>query len=172
MKLHPQRVESITRIRGIRGGIQDIAACRELRDHALGRVEAVQPRPESDVGREGRLGLHASQVRDLVQGGGPGALQQVLELAVVAEPLERKLRIEGQKAGRLSALDLPGQIRQARALGILTEAEAQLLADYDRRVMQIIDVDDFAPHELGLVSGRTFPRAIAPTIEGDQTCAS
>jgi acyl-CoA dehydrogenase len=108
-----------------------------------------------------------------VEPGNPlGALQQALELAAVAEPLERKLRIEGQKTGRLTALDLPGQIRQARALGILTEAEAQLLADYDRRVMQIIDVDDFAPHELGLVSARTFPRAIAPTIEGDQTCAS
>jgi acyl-CoA dehydrogenase len=108
-----------------------------------------------------------------VEPGNPlGALQQVLELAAVAEPLERKLRIEGQKAGRLSALDLPGQIRQARALGILTEAEAQLLADYDRRVMQIIDVDDFAPQELGLGSARTFPRAIAPTLEGDQTCAS
>jgi acyl-CoA dehydrogenase len=101
-----------------------------------------------------------------------GALQQALELAAVAEPLEKKLRVEGQKTGRLNALDLPGQIRQARALDILTEAEAQLLADYDRRVMQIVDVDDFAPHELGLVSGRTFPRAIAPTIEGDQTCAS
>jgi acyl-CoA dehydrogenase len=101
-----------------------------------------------------------------------GALQQVLELAAVAEPLERRLRVEGQKTGRLSALDLPGQIEQARALGILSAAEAQLLADYDRRVMQLIDVDDFAPHELGLVSARTFPRAIAPTIEGDQTCAS
>ena len=114
-----------------------------------------------------------SLVYRTVEPGNPlGALQQVLELAAVAEPLEKKLRIEGQKAGRLTALDLPGQIEQARALGILTETEARLLADYDRRVMQIIDVDDFAPHELGLVSARTFPRAIAPTIEGDQTCAS
>jgi acyl-CoA dehydrogenase len=101
-----------------------------------------------------------------------GALQQVLELAALAEPLEKKLRVEGQKTGRLTALDLPGQIEQARALGILSEAEARLLADYDRRVMQIIDVDDFAPHELGLLAARTFPRAIAPTLEGDQTCVS
>jgi len=100
-----------------------------------------------------------------------GALQQVLELADVAEPLERKLRVEGQKTGRLTALDLPGQIQQARALGILSDAEAQLLADYDRRVMQIIDVDDFAPHELGLAAARTFPRAITPTIEGGRPCA-
>jgi len=108
-----------------------------------------------------------------VEPGNPlGALQQALELAAVAEPLERKLRIEGQKTGRLTALELPGQIQQARALGILSEPEAQLLADYDRLVMQIIGVDDFAPHELGLGATRTFPRAIAPTIEGDQTCAS
>jgi acyl-CoA dehydrogenase len=111
-----------------------------------------------------------------------GALQQALELADAAEPLERRLRIEGHKTGSLTALDLPGQIEQARALGILSEAEARLLADYDRRVMQIIDVDDFAPHELGLAATRTFPRAITPTpidptvieptaIEGDRPCA-
>jgi acyl-CoA dehydrogenase len=101
-----------------------------------------------------------------VEDGNPlGALQQALELAALAEPLERKLRVEGQKTGRLSALDLPGQIRQALALGILTPAEAQLLSDYDHLVMQIIDVDDFAPHELGLVSARTFPRALAPTTD-------
>jgi Domain of unknown function (DUF1974) len=100
----------------------------------------------------------------------------------VAEPLERRLRIEGQKTGRLTALDLPGQIEQARVLGILSEAEVQLLADYDRRVMQIIAVDDFAPHELGVAGSRTFPRSITPTlidpaaieptlIEGDRPCA-
>jgi acyl-CoA dehydrogenase len=100
-----------------------------------------------------------------------GALQQVLELAAVAEPLERRLRVEGQKTGRLTALDLPGQIEQARALGILSDAEAQMLADYDRRVMQIIDVDDFAPQELGQPAARTFPRAINPTIEGGRPCA-
>jgi acyl-CoA dehydrogenase len=77
------------------------------------------------------------------------ALQQTLELAAAAEPLERKLRIEGQKAGRLKALDLAHQIEEARVLGILSEAEADLLADYDRRVMQIVNVDDFESHELG-----------------------
>ena len=83
------------------------------------------------------------------EGGNPmAALQQALELAATAEPLERKLRVEGQKAGRLTALDLPGQIAQARALGILTESEARLLSDYDERVMQLINVDDFEPQEL------------------------
>jgi len=78
------------------------------------------------------------------------ALQTVLEMAPVAEPLEKKLRVEGQKTGRVSALDLPAQIEQGRALGILSEQEAQFLADYDRRVMAIVNVDDFAPEELGL----------------------
>jgi len=76
------------------------------------------------------------------------ALQQALEMADAAEPIERKLRVEGQKTGRLTALDLAQQIEQARALGILSEDEANLLADYDRRVMQIVNVDDFDPREL------------------------
>jgi acyl-CoA dehydrogenase len=76
------------------------------------------------------------------------ALQQALQLAAAAEPLEKKLRVEGQKTGRLTALDLSQQIEQARSLGILSEEEANLLADYDRKVMQIINVDDFDPGEL------------------------
>jgi acyl-CoA dehydrogenase len=76
------------------------------------------------------------------------ALQQALEMAAAAEPLEKKLRVEGQKTGRLTALDLPQQIEQARTLGILSQDEATLLADYDRKVMQIIGVDDFDPAEL------------------------
>jgi len=107
-----------------------------------------------------------------VEPGNPlGALQRVLELAAAAEPLERRLRVEGQKTGRLTALDLPGQIEQACALGILSETEARLLADYDRQVMLIIDVDDFAPQELGQAAARTFPRAVTPSIEGGRPCA-
>ena len=86
---------------------------------------------------------------------GPGNpladLQTALEMAAVAEPLQKKLRVMGQKSGRVSALDLGEQIEQARTLGILSEEEAQFLADYDQRVMAIIDVDDFAADELGLV---------------------
>ena len=78
------------------------------------------------------------------------ALQSVLEMAPMAESLEKKLRVEGQKTGRVRALDLAGQIEQSRALGILSEHEALFLADYDRKVMAIINVDDFAAHELGL----------------------
>jgi acyl-CoA dehydrogenase len=48
----------------------------------------------------------------------------------------------------VTALDLPGRIAQAVAAGILTAAQGASLADFDRKVMQIIRVDDFAPHEL------------------------
>ncbi|HWX81342.1 MAG TPA: acyl-CoA dehydrogenase [Steroidobacteraceae bacterium] len=77
-------------------------------------------------------------------------LQEALTLCIAAEPLEKRVRVDGVKTGRVSALDLPGQIRQALDLGILSEAEASLLVDYDAKVMNIINVDDFAPHELGV----------------------
>ena len=77
-----------------------------------------------------------------------GLLQEALTLSVAAEPLEKKLRVEGVKTGRVTALDLPGQIEQGLAAGILTAAEAQLLRDYDRKVMDIVNVDDFSTEEL------------------------
>jgi acyl-CoA dehydrogenase len=76
------------------------------------------------------------------------ALQNVLEMAPMAESIERKLRVEGVKTGRISALELAAQLDQARSLGILSETETLFLAEYDRKVMEIINVDDFAPHEL------------------------
>lgn len=71
-------------------------------------------------------------------------------LCITAEPLEKRIRVDGVKTGRITALDLPGQIVQALKLGIISEAEASLLRDYDAKVMNIINVDDFAPHELGV----------------------
>jgi len=53
------------------------------------------------------------------------------------------------KTGKITALDLPGQIQQALAAGILSETEAAFLRDYDRRVMEIIHVDDFTTDEMG-----------------------
>jgi acyl-CoA dehydrogenase len=83
-------------------------------------------------------------------GGNPlGLLQEALLLAVQLEPLEKRIRVEGVKTGRVTALDLPGRIQQALAAGILSETEAAALRDFDRRTMDIINVDDFEPHELG-----------------------
>jgi len=84
-----------------------------------------------------------------VEPGNPiGLLQEALELSVRAEPLEKRLRVEGVKTGRVTALDLPGQIEQALGVGLLDAAEAQLLRDYDRKVMDIVNVDDFSTEEL------------------------
>jgi len=81
-----------------------------------------------------------------------GLLQEALTLSVTAEPIEKRIRVEGQKTGRVTALDLPGQITQALAVGIITETEAAMLREYDRKVMDLINVDDFAPHELGVAA--------------------
>jgi acyl-CoA dehydrogenase len=78
-----------------------------------------------------------------------GLLQEALVLSTMAESLEKRIRVDGVKTGRVTALDLPGQISQAVSLGILSEAEAAGLREYDAKVSNLINVDDFAPHELG-----------------------
>ena len=84
-----------------------------------------------------------------VEPGNPvGLLQEALELSVAAEPLEKRIRVEGVKTGLITALDLPGQIEQALASELINAAEATLLREFDRKVMAIIDVDDFASEEL------------------------
>jgi acyl-CoA dehydrogenase len=84
-----------------------------------------------------------------VEPGNPiGLLQEALELAVRAEPLEKRIRVEGVKTGRVTALDLPGQLEQALALGLIGAADADFLREYDRKVMDLVNVDDFASAEL------------------------
>jgi acyl-CoA dehydrogenase len=83
-----------------------------------------------------------------------GLLEEALRLAETLEPLEKRIRVEGVKTGRITALDLPGQIQQAVAAGLISETEAAALRDYDRKVMHLIHVDDFAPHELGTQARR------------------
>jgi len=95
--------------------------------------------------------------REAVPGNPLGQLQQALELAAQAEQIEKKLRVEGVKTGRISALELPGQIGQGLELGIIDAAEAAMLSDYDRRVMDIINVDDFAADDLGQHGGNPSP---------------
>jgi len=78
-----------------------------------------------------------------------GLLQEALALSDSCEPLERRIRVEGVKTGKITALDLPGQIDQAVSIGLLTTAEATLLREYDAKVMNLLNVDDFDPRELG-----------------------
>jgi acyl-CoA dehydrogenase len=77
-----------------------------------------------------------------------GLLQEALRLAPACESIEKRIRVEGVKTGRVTALDPPGQIRQALVEGIISETEAAALQDYDAKVMEIVNVDDFAAHEL------------------------
>jgi acyl-CoA dehydrogenase len=83
-----------------------------------------------------------------------GLLQEALRLAPVCEAIEKRIRVEGVKTGRVTALDAPAQIREALAAGIISETEAVALQDYDAKVMDIINVDDFAPHELAAHSSQ------------------
>jgi acyl-CoA dehydrogenase len=84
-----------------------------------------------------------------VAGNALGQLQEALELAATAEPIEQRIRVEGVRTGKVTALDLPGRAQQALAAGIISEVEAASLREYDRKVMDIIQVDDFAPGEIG-----------------------
>ncbi len=88
-----------------------------------------------------------------------GLLQEALVLSQTAEPIEKRIRVDGVKTGKITALDLPGQIQQALAAGIISETEAAALREYDRKVMDLINVDDFAPNELGV---QAQPAAQAP----------
>jgi acyl-CoA dehydrogenase len=67
---------------------------------------------------------------------------------VQLEPLEKRIRVEGVNTGRVTALDFPGRIQQALAAAIISETEAAALREYDRKVMDLINVDDFEPQEL------------------------
>jgi acyl-CoA dehydrogenase len=115
--------------------------------------------PDDRLGRKlASLVLSPTEVRDrlctpvyrrLEPGSALGLLQEVLEMADRAEALEKRLRVEGVKTGRVRSLDLPGQIAEAEQVGLLSAEEAAWLREYDRKVMDLVHVDDFAPHELG-----------------------
>ena len=100
------------------------------------------------VPSETRERLSHGIYKTIEPGNAIGLLQEALALSVAAEPLEKRLRVEGVKTGRITALDLPGQIEQAVAVRLLSPAEAQQLRDYDRKVMDLINVDDFATEDL------------------------
>jgi acyl-CoA dehydrogenase len=86
--------------------------------------------------------------RTLEPGNPLGLLQEAMFMAQTAEPVEKRIRVDGVKTGKVTALDVPGQIAQAQAAGIISETEAAMLRDYDRKVMDLISVDDFESHEL------------------------
>ena len=114
-------------------------------DDRLGRKVAALVSAPTDT----RERLCEYTYRRLEPGNPLGLLQEALLLAVALEPLEKRIRVEGVKTGRVTALDLPGRIQQALAAGIVSQTEAAALRDYDRKVMDLIHVDDFDPQALG-----------------------
>jgi acyl-CoA dehydrogenase len=76
-----------------------------------------------------------------------GLLQEALLRAEAVKPLERRV-FEAKKAGEITSDDTPGQITEAAEKGVLTEAEAQQVSEFDELVMQLTGVDDFDPSEL------------------------
>jgi len=76
-----------------------------------------------------------------------GQLQAALELAEQVAPLEKKVR-EAIRSGILPAGDVHERVDQARERGLLSATEADDLQRFDRQVMGLTAVDDFAPGEL------------------------
>ncbi len=84
-----------------------------------------------------------------------GLLGEALELAWEVEPLSKRLRA-AVRSDEISAPDLPAQIDAAEQRSILSPQEAQKLRELDRKVMEIIAVDDFPPNAFGV-------KAVHPT---------
>ncbi len=91
-----------------------------------------------------------------------GLLQEALVMAQIAEPVEKRIRVEGVKTGKVTALDVPGQIAQALTAGIISDTEAAMMRDYDRKVMDLISVDDFTTEEMAAQAQPDTARPAAP----------
>ncbi|MEY4760286.1 MAG: acyl-CoA dehydrogenase [Pseudomonadota bacterium] len=96
-----------------------------------------------------RLCRHA--FTSTTEGNPLGLVDEALRSAIEIEPLERRLRVEGLRSGRITALDFTGQVEQGRQIGLLSDADARALLDHEQRIMSVIHVDDFDSRELGAV---------------------
>ena len=76
-----------------------------------------------------------------------GLLQEAMELSIEVSPLEKRLR-KGAKDGVVRSLDFASQLTEGVAAGILTAEEAEKMRIADEKIMDLINVDDFAPEEL------------------------
>jgi acyl-CoA dehydrogenase len=76
-----------------------------------------------------------------------GQLNELLREADAVEPLEKKIRAAVKEGKLEGGLGLE-QIEAAARAGVLAADETQRLRDFDRRVMEIIHVDDFSTADL------------------------
>ena len=115
----------------------------------LGRVERA---PNDRLGHKvASLLLSPSETRDrLIRGvyrsdrsGHPaGVMETLLPDVIAAEPIERKL-LKALRAGQIQGYTFDEQLSDARAKGVLSEREADLMADVRTRSMEVVAVDDF-----------------------------
>ncbi|MGH8802391.1 MAG: DUF1974 domain-containing protein, partial [Casimicrobiaceae bacterium] len=134
----------------------------------LGRPYEV---PSDRLGHEvAKLLIEPSETRDRLTGGvfigtadePVGLLERALALTIAVEPLERRLK-EAQRAGAFESKAAPGEdageaIARAVREGILTDAEAKLVAEQRALVAEVVRVDDFA-QDLGTSLLRQEPFA-------------
>jgi len=92
-----------------------------------------------------RLSAEAYKARE--PGNPLGLLQTALELAEEVKPIERRV-FDARRAGEIRREDTPGQIDEAEAKGIITAAEAESVRAFDRKVLELTGVDDFAVSDL------------------------
>ncbi len=85
-----------------------------------------------------------------------GLLQQALETVEANTDLSRKLA-DAIRSKLITARDDIGAIEAAREAGGLTESEAERLLAQDQQVMDLIQVDDFAPDEIGRQPAKNKP---------------
>ncbi len=84
------------------------------------------------------------------QPGSPlGMLEQALEMAVKVEPIEKRIR-RAIKEKRIAGSTVEDQIDDAEKAEIIGKEEAATLREFTALVFEIISVDDFEPHELGV----------------------
>ncbi len=96
---------------------------------------------------QSRSRLIANQYQGEQGGNALAQLNEVLTLADMAEPLEKRIR-RAVKDGVIVEGPLEDMISAANTADILNDAEARQLRDYDRKVMRIIAVDDFESSEM------------------------
>ncbi len=85
---------------------------------------------------------------DLSDNNPVGELNALLPLAEQVAPLEAKLR-HAVKEGLITDLAGVAQIDAAEKAGVVSSEEADKLREYDKRVMAIINVDDFDFNDIG-----------------------
>jgi acyl-CoA dehydrogenase len=96
---------------------------------------------------EARERLSQQAYTTLEPGNPLGLLQEALELSQKLAPLERRLK-QARKEGLIRSEYLAAQITEAERAGVISGEEANALRDYDRKVGELLSVDDFAAHEL------------------------